>query len=79
MSINKELQALADDAVKHLHLILPEDLQAVIDKIPADMVLVPREPTGAMLDAMDEYNYYEGGYGADMQSAYKAMLKAAKE
>lgn len=49
---------------------------------PADMVMVPREPTEAMLDAAEEGWLAEWGAGASVRAAviksvYKAMLAAA--
>ena len=44
MSIKKELQALVDEADKHLHLILPQDIQAIIDKIDDGWISVDEPP-----------------------------------
>lgn len=47
--------------------------------LPEGYVIVPVEPTEAMVEAGEECEYFEGGYGSTCDEFYKAMIQAAQE
>lgn len=47
--------------------------------ITSGYVIVPVEPTEAMLKAGEQLEYFEGGFGSTCDEFYKAMIRAAQE
>lgn len=48
-------------------------------KLPEGYVIVPVEPTEKMIEAGEELEYLEGGYGSTCDEFYKTMIQASQE
>ena len=86
ISHNKELDRQIDD-LKEYHQQLIAEIEVMKQAnsdlakaaiVPDGMVLVPREPTGAMVEAC--CNSMDRGFAFEyVANAYKAMINAARE